>query len=176
MLSVNVEILTECCPIPVLPQLRQKAQSDCGGAAVGPWAEQPHIALCRCPPGCVRLTLRWAEGHKEKEWKVRGWNGERHLRVALKGEKEKQVTKKEIIHSVFIFQDILETDWGEHVTQKESYTQLTIPVMCNNMCNKLNLLIYLYIRGFEQQVAEWCVAGRWQHRVFYVGQLQTQRS
>lgn len=37
-------------------------------------------------------------------------------------------------------------------------------------------IFYLHIRGFEQQVAEWCVAGRWQHRVFYVGQLQTQGS
>lgn len=35
---------------------------------------------------------------------------------------------------------------------------------------------YLHIWGFKQQVAEWCVAGRWQHRVFYVGQLQTQGS
>lgn len=35
---------------------------------------------------------------------------------------------------------------------------------------------YLHIWGFKHQVAEWCVAGRWQHRVFYVGQLQTQGS
>lgn len=68
---MSVQILTECCPAPVLPQQRQKAQSDCGGAAVGPWAEQPRIALCRCPPGCVLLMLRWAGNSKEKEQKVR---------------------------------------------------------------------------------------------------------
>lgn len=66
MCVTNVRVLTECCPAPAPPQQRQKAQSDCGGAAVEPWAEQPHTALCRCPPGCALLTLRWAEGGKEK--------------------------------------------------------------------------------------------------------------
>ena len=59
-------VLTECCPALAPPQKKQKAQSDCGGAAVGPRAEQPRTALCRCPPGCVLPTRRWAEGGKER--------------------------------------------------------------------------------------------------------------
>lgn len=34
---------------------------------------------------------------------------------------------------------------------------------------------YLHVWGFQQQVAEWLVAGRWQHHVLDVGQLQAQR-
>lgn len=41
---------------------------------------------------------------------------------------------------------------------------------------RCNLSSYLHVGGFEQQVAERRVEGRWQHRVFDVGQLQAQRS
>lgn len=40
----------------------------------------------------------------------------------------------------------------------------------------VQLWCYLHIGGFEQQVAERCVAGRGQHRVFNVSELQTQLS
>lgn len=62
-----VQVLTECCPALAPPQQRRKAQSDCGGAAVEPWAAQPHIALCRCRPRCVLLMPRWAGGGNERE-------------------------------------------------------------------------------------------------------------
>lgn len=65
--GIHVWLLTECCLALAPPQQRQKAQSDGAGAAVEPWAARPHIALCRCPPGCVLLTPKWAEGGKEKE-------------------------------------------------------------------------------------------------------------
>lgn len=39
-----------------------------------------------------------------------------------------------------------------------------------------NRASHLHIRRFEQQVAEWRVTGRGQHRVLDVGQLQAQRA
>lgn len=60
-----MRVLTECSPAPALPRRRQKAQIDCGRAAVEPWAERPRIALCRCLPRCELLMLKWAGGQEE---------------------------------------------------------------------------------------------------------------
>lgn len=64
-------------------------------------------------------------------------------------------------------------------SEKTTISDLCIVSMWNfliRICFDLKLLSHLHIWGFEQQGAEWRVAGRWQHCVFYVGQLQTQGS